>query len=173
MTISPAISRNSGACTHAHGKKVSLISSSRVRRLTTYYTLAYDRFRLLKFYSIEGYQRWNRESEFSIESDESDSQLESLTLEDAVRLYPSKCLEALAARLGLNYDKICAQMNRLQERQQQTTAQPLKRPQEDVISSKDDEISKRAHRPLAPSTTPELQRNQSDNRGAFQVRNSQ
>lgn len=139
----------------------------------TYYNLAYDRFRLLQFYSIEGYQRWNRENEFSIESDESDSSLEDLKLDDAARSYPSKCLEALAARLGLNYDKIRAQMEQLQERRQQTTAQPLKRPQADVISSVDGEVSKRAHRRPAPSTTSDLQRNQSDSHRALQIRNSQ
>ena len=94
--------------------------------------------------------------------------MEGLTLEEAARQYPSKCLKALAARLGLNYDKICEHVN-----QQQTTAQPLKRPQADVTSSKDGETSKRTHRSPAPSTTSELQRNQSDSHGALQVRNSQ
>src|SRR5271154_5102310 len=127
---------------------------------------AYKRFHLLQFYSIEGYQHWNTETE---DSDSDDASAESLTLEDAARHYPSKCLEALAARIGLNYDKICTEMNRLQERRQQTTAQPLKRPQEDVVSSTQDETSKRA-RPPTPSTKLELQLRRPE---SVQVRNSQ
>jgi hypothetical protein len=127
------------------------LTVSRVPRLIAYYNLADVRHYLLKFYSIEGYQRWNRENEFSIESDERDSSLESLTLADAARSYPSKCLEALAARLGLDYDKICAQMEQLQARRQQTTARPLKR-SANAISSVNGKISMRAHRRPAAST---------------------
>lgn len=95
--------------------------------------------------------------------------MRSLTLEEAARSYPSKCVEALAARLGLNYDKIDAHVKQLQERRQQSTAQPLKRPQADVISSNDGGISKRTHRLPASSTTSELQRKQSGNRAALKV----
>jgi hypothetical protein len=106
---------------------------------------AYKRFYLLQFYAIEGYQHWNTETDASdADSDSEDAPAETLTLEEAARRHPLKCLEALAARIGLHYDKICTEMARIQERRQQATAQPVKRPQEDVVSSIQDEPSKKA-----------------------------
>jgi hypothetical protein len=64
-------------------------------------------------------------------------------------------------------------MKRLQEYRQQPAAEPLKRRETDVISSKDGEISKRAHRSPGPSTTSEPQLKQSGNRRSLQVRDSQ
>jgi hypothetical protein len=133
---------------------------------------AYKRFHLLQFYAIEGYQHWNTETDASdadADSDSDDATAESLTLEDAARHYPSKCLEVLAARIGLHYDKICTEMKRLQEHRQRTTAQPVKRPQEDVVSSTQDETSKRA-RPTTPPTGLGLPVRHP---GPVQVRNSQ
>jgi hypothetical protein len=47
-----------------------------------------------------------------------------------------KQTETVAARLGLNYDKIGAEMERLQEYRQQITAQPLKGHSVDGTSKK-------------------------------------
>jgi hypothetical protein len=115
---------------------------------------------------------WDRDSEAS-KSDSKDPPVKGLTLDDAVRCYPSQCLEALARRLGLDYDKICTSMKLLEESRQQVTAKPSKRRHAEIISSKDSEISKRSHRSPSESTNSEPQLEEDDNHRSLQVRNSQ
>lgn len=113
---------------------------------------------------------WDRDSEES-ESDPKDPPAESLTLDDAVRYYPSRCLGALARRLGLDYDKICTG-SRLQESRQQVTAKPMKRRHADIVSSKDSEVAKRSHRSPSPSTNSESQLEEDDTHRSLQAPNS-
>ena len=93
-----------------------------------------------------------------------------LQYKDAARSYPLKCLEALAVRLGLDYDKICAEMERLQEYRQQITAQPLKGPSADGTDKK---ISKRVRESSSASTKPAPHSKRQDKPKSLEVRNSQ
>ncbi|KIX05150.1 uncharacterized protein Z518_06022 [Rhinocladiella mackenziei CBS 650.93] len=96
---------------------------------------AFRRFYLLQFYHIEGYKQWKEDDDEEVDSDSGNSSTGDLTLEQAVRDYPLRCLEALAARLGLNYDKISEQMQR--QSRQIDPAQPTKRGQTDISAEQE------------------------------------
>jgi hypothetical protein len=67
--------------------------TSPARQISTYRGPAFQRFSLLRFYAIDEYKWWNRDSG-AFEVDSSESSEENLTLEDAVRSYPSLSMEA-------------------------------------------------------------------------------
>ena len=94
--------------------------------------IAFKLLSLLLSYRVEEYKYWRQDPEDS-GSESSESTSPSLSLSDAVRSYPLRCLEALAFQLGLNFEKICAEMEKLQEFRKRGAEQSSKRRHVDVL----------------------------------------
>ncbi len=90
----------------------------------------------VRFYQIQGYTEWGRDTDEwgrNTHSDESDSSntssrspRRSKTLEDAVHTHPLIAHRALAAHLGLSYDEIQRFMERAQEMGRARTRENIK-----------------------------------------------
>jgi len=93
---------------------------------------------LVRFYNIQGYEEWGRDTD-SLEGDsDSDNSSKSLvlliSLETVVRSNPKIAHRALAAQLGLAYDEIQRFMERAKEFSQAQVTKRNKRRQEEQTS---------------------------------------
>jgi len=93
---------------------------------------------LVRFYNIQGYEEWGRDTD-SLEGDSdsdysSESSVLPIPLETAVRSNPEFAHRALAAQLGLAYDEIQRFMERAKELSQAQVTERNKRRQEEQTS---------------------------------------
>jgi len=96
---------------------------------------------LVQFFDIHGYEHWGEgiydfddspDTGSNSTSDSDDSSQYTPSLKDAIRKHPIRAIEELAARLGIEFEKIREFYDKLAEHQQQPQQQAVKRQAKEV-----------------------------------------